>query len=403
MKFASISQRLSSLGSEKWVVHIEGKRRRNAGEPVIMLSIGEPDLPPPAAVLEAARAGIRVGRLGYLPGNGELAARHALARHYTHQMGRDIGTEQFLFLPGTQTALYVAFTTIIEPGDEVILLDPYYATYEAVVTAPGGIPVPVLLDVERNFHPDLKAIEKAITPRTRAILLNSPSNPTGAVFTPEEIHAIGVLAQKHDLWIVSDEVYATQVHGNHVFASPFQHNAFEERVIVVSSISKSHAVPGFRSGWIAASEDYCRRVLPFIDTMLFGSQPFLEDALAVAVTEDYVETRAMRQAYWQRARALLRALSGSDHVKARMPEGGMFVMVDVRGTGLTGDAFAHRLLKDENVVTMPGESFGQGGSGHLRVALTVAEDVMHDAGQRIARCAARVVAERRNERMLQEA
>jgi arginine:pyruvate transaminase len=394
MKFASITQRLSSLGSEKWAVHIEGKRKRGLGEPIIMLSIGEPDLPPPPQLLEVARTGIRMGRIGYLPGNGELPARQSLARHYTQQMGREISTEQFLFVPGTQTALYLAFTTILEPGDEVILLDPYYATYEAVVTAHGGVPVPVALDADRGFHPNLAAIEKAITPRTRAILLNSPANPTGAVFTPHEVQAIGAMAKRHDLWIVSDEVYATQVHGNHVFASPFQQKDLEERVIVVSSISKSHAVPGFRAGWLAASEAYCKRVLPVVETMLFGSQPFLEDALAFALSQEFAETRAMREAYWARGKALVEALRASRHVKARMPEGGMFVMVDVRGTGLSGEAFARRLLAEELVVTMPGESFGQGGAGHLRVALTVGEAVMRDAGARIARFADRVSAER---------
>jgi arginine:pyruvate transaminase len=390
MKLASIADRLATLGSDKWRVHIEGKQRRARGEELIFLSIGEPDLPPPEAILDEARGRIRRGNLGYIPANGDKHLLAALSRHYSKQMGRNIGTDQFMFLPGTQTALSIAFLSILEVGDEVILFDPYYATYEAVVTAPGGVPLPVALDPDRGFHPDLAAIEKAISPRTKAILLNSPSNPTGAVFTSSEIRAIGDIAKKHDLWIVSDEVYATLIHGEHVFASPFMHHDLEERTVVVSSISKSHAVPGFRCGWIAASADFCEKALPVSETMLFGSQPFLEDALAFALNNEFVETAAMRDAYWKRGGALVEGLKKSNRVKARLPEGGMFVMVDVRGTGLSGNDFARRLLAEEGVVTMPGESFGTCGAGHLRVALTVDEAKMAEAAKRIVRLADRI-------------
>ncbi len=387
MKLASIATRLATLGSDKWAVHIEGKRRRAAGEKLIFLSIGEPDLPPPQTLLDHTREQLRIGRLGYSPGTGDVALTQSLSRFYSRQTGRDISPDQFLFVPGTQTGLSLAFLSILEPGDEVLMFDPYYATYEAVVTAPGGIPVGVKLDADRGFHPDLAALEAAVTPRTRAILLNSPSNPTGAVFTPAEIRSIGDIAKKHDLWIVSDEVYATMIHGEHTFTSPFFHQDLEERTIVVSSISKSHAVPGFRCGWMVGSKDYVAKALPVTETMLFGSQPFLEDALSFALDNDFTETEAMRQAYWARGKALVDGLKVSNRVKARMPEGGMFVMIDVRQTGLSGDDFARKLLAEQHVVTMPGESFGAGGAGHLRVALTVDQATMAEAAKRIVKVA----------------
>jgi arginine:pyruvate transaminase len=388
MKLASIATRLATLGSDKWAVHIEGKRRRAAGDKLIFLSIGEPDLLPPKSLLDHARQNIRPGRLGYSPGTGDVALCRSLARFYTTQTGRNIGGDQFLFVPGTQTGLSLAFLAILEFGDEVLMFDPYYATYEAVVTAPGGVPVGVKLDPDRGFHPDVAALEQAVTPRTKAILLNSPSNPTGAVFTSDEIRAIGDVAKKHDLWIVSDEVYATMIHGTHRFASPFFHKDLEERTIVVSSISKSHAVPGFRCGWMAGSAEFCAKILPVSETILFGSQPFLEDALSFALDHDFAETNAMRDAYWQRGKALVDGLHASNMVRAGMPEGGMFVMVDIRPTGLSGDVFARRLLAEHGVVTMPGESFGAGGAGHLRLALTVDETMMAEAARRIVALAA---------------
>lgn len=382
MKLATVADRLSRLGSEKWAVHIEGRQRAAEGDRLIFLSIGEPDLPPPPALLEYARQQIKPENLHYSSGRGEAVLLQSLARYYTHQTGRTIGPRQFLYVPGTQTALYLAFQSILDPGDEVLLLDPYYATYEAVVTSPGGVPVAVPLDPERGFHIDFAALQKAVTPQSRAILLNSPSNPTGAVFTRDEVLAIGEFARQHDLWIVSDEVYATQVHGNNVFTSPFFFKELEERTIVVSSISKSHAVPGFRSGWIAASEAFCERMLPVAETMLFGSQAFLENTLSFALDHEFAETNATRLAYVERAKALIAGISGSK-LKARMPEGGMFVMLDVRATGLSGNDFARRLMAEHDVVTMPGESFGLQGAGHLRVALTVDEKQMAEAARRM--------------------
>ena len=390
MRLGKITERPYGRGLEKWAVHLEGRRRAALGEPLIFLSIGEPDAPPPAAILDEAEKQMRAGRIRYAEGRGEANARRALARVYTRQTGRAIHENQFIYLPGTQTALYAAMMTVCDMGDEVLMADPYYATYEGVIAAAGGVTVPVRVDPDHGFHLKAADLEKYITPKSRVLLMNTPSNPTGAVFTRSEIEKIGRLCEKHDLWIISDEVYATLTYGNTVFSSPFDVPELEKRTIVVSSISKSHAIPGFRSGWIAASAEFCDRCIPVTETMLFGSQPFIEDALAFALDNHFPELDAMKRDYEARARALVAALKGSAKVSARMPEGGMFIMVDVRKTGLSGEAFAHRLLEEEGVVTMPGESFGAGGSGHLRVALTVDEAQITEACKRIVRLAEKI-------------
>jgi len=390
MRFAAITGRLAGLGSEKWAVHIAGKRRAAHGEKMIFLSIGEPDLPPPAAIMDMAERQMRAGRTRYSNGRGEPEVLAALSRMYSRRTGRTITPQQFLFLPGTQTALYAAMMTLIDLGHEVLMADPYYATYEGVIAAAGGVPVPVRVNPDHGFHLKAADLEKAITPRTRVLLMNTPSNPTGAVFTAEEIARIGRLCEKHDLWIVSDEVYATLTYGNAVFASPFDMAELEKRTVVVSSVSKSHAMPGFRCGWIAASEEFCARALPITETMLFGSQPFLEDATAFALDNHFPEIDEMKRTYERRARAVVAGLKGAKTVSARMPEGGMFVMVDVRKTGLSGEVFAMKLLTEENVVTMPGESFGAGGAGHLRVSLTVDEDQIKEACKRIVKLAGKL-------------
>jgi arginine:pyruvate transaminase len=390
MRLAKIADRLSGLGADKWAVHIEGKRRAARGEKLIFLSIGEPDSPPPAAIMDVANRQMRAGRVKYSPSQGEPEVLAALSRHYTRQMGRPIGADQFLFLPGTQTALYTAMMATLDEGDEILLPDPYYATYEGVIAAAGGIAVPVRLDPDHGFHPKVSDLEAAVTPKTRAILINTPGNPTGCVFTAGEVRAIGTMAKKHDLWIISDEVYAELIYGNNIFSSPFQHKEFEERTIIVSSLSKSHAMPGFRCGWIASSAEFCSRALSITETMLFGSQPFLEDAAAFALDNHFPELDAVKARYETRARALVEGLKKSKVVTAHLPEGGMFVMVDVRKTGLSGEEFARKLLASEGVVTMPGESFGAGGAGHVRVALTVDEAQISEACVRICRLAAQL-------------
>jgi arginine:pyruvate transaminase len=390
MNYAKITERLQGLGSDKWAVHIEGKEREVRGEKLIFLSIGEPDAAVPKAIIDVADRQMRAGRTRYSNGRGEPQILRTLSSMYSNRTGRHVSPRQFLFLPGTQTALYVAFIGVIDIGDEVLLPDPYYATYEGVIAAAGGVPVPVRADPDQGFHLSADDLERKIGPKTRALLLNTPGNPTGTVFTADEVAKIGALCRKHDLWIVSDEVYATLTYGNTVFVSPFDDKALEERTIVVSSVSKSHAMPGFRCGWIAASEEFCDRILPLSETILFGSQPFLEDATAFALENHFPEVDAMKVSYERRARTLLAGLNGSKTISARMPEGGMFVMVDVRKTGLSGDEFARRLLAEEAVVTMPGESFGLGGAGYLRIALTVDEKEIAEAAKRITRLAERV-------------
>ena len=384
MRFASITERLQGLGSDKWRVHMEGTRRRAGGEDVIMLSIGEPDFAPPAAVMDMVTSRMRAGRTRYSSGRGEPEVLEAIARKYSRRTGRTIATDQVAFLPGAQTALFAVFMTLVEKGDAVLLPDPYYATYEAVVAAPGAQAVPVPLDPDAGFHLTAADLDRAVTPNTRALLLNTPSNPTGAVLSRETIAAIGEFCTRHGLWIVSDEVYSDLVYHSQ-FTSPFDDERFCERTVVVSSVSKSHAMTGFRCGWAVGSREFIDRLLPLSETMLFGSQPFLQDATAFALDNVFSECGAMREAYLRRARLVVEILNDAPGVRALMPESGMFIMADVRASGLSGDEFASRLLEEELVAAMPGESFGAAAAGHVRISLTAADDDMAEACRRIVR------------------
>lgn len=391
MKFATISDRLTGLGAAKWAVHAEGLRRASLGESVILLSIGEPDLPPPASVIDKAASSMRSGRTRYAAGQGEPETLLAIADHLTRRSGFRVTPEQVLFTAGTQNGLCTALLTLVQAGDEVLVPDPYYATYEGLVAASGATFVPVPTLPEDNFHVTAQAIENAITTRTKVLLLNTPSNPTGAVLSVSEIDAIGEVCERHDLWIICDEVYADMTY-DAPFCSPFDRPHLRDRTLAVSSISKSHALPGFRAGWVASHPDVTPRLILVAEAMLFGSQPFIEDALAVALNEKHPEVERLRVAFRERAETLIKSFEGSKAITARMPEGGMFVMLDVRKTKLTGEQFAWQLLKEKNVSVMPGESFGNGGAGHIRIALTVDSVILRDACERIRSLAEKLVA-----------
>ncbi|KRO47242.1 MAG: aminotransferase [Acidimicrobiia bacterium BACL6 MAG-120924-bin43] len=386
MKFAPISDRLAGLGAAKWAVHSESLKRAALGQPIIILSIGEPDLPPPAKVLDQATKSMRSGRTRYAAGQGEPEALLAIANHLSKRSGNPVTPEQVLYTAGTQNGLCTALFTLVQAGDEVLVPDPYYATYEGLVAASGATFVSVPTSPDNGFHVTAQAIENAITPRTKVLLLNNPSNPTGAVLSVEEIDAIGEVCERHDLWIICDEVYADMTFDG-TFCSPFDRPHLRHRTLSVSSISKSHALPGFRAGWVACPAEVTPRLVLVAEAMLFGSQPFIEDALAVALNETHPEVERMRAAYKERADVIVEAFKDSKLISTRLPEGGMFMMLDIRKTGLTGEQFAWRLLDEENVGTMPGESFGSGGAGHVRVALTVEAELLKEASIRIRRLA----------------
>nr|WP_316650773.1 pyridoxal phosphate-dependent aminotransferase [uncultured Gellertiella sp.] len=382
MRYASITERLSTLGSGKWAVHIEARAMAAAGKDIIELTIGEPDVAPDQALLEECTRAMHAGRTRYSNGRGEPAVVKALAEKYRKRRA-GVTENNILCFPGTQTALFAVMLGLVEAGDAVLVGDPLYATYEGVVASTGARLVPVPLSPGNRFHLRAEDLEKAITPECRVLLLNSPHNPTGAVLTADEIAAIGEVCRRHDLWIVSDEVYEELIF-DAAFASPFDNPDLSDRTIVVSSISKSHAAPGFRSGWAAGPEAFCERVLPVSETMLFGGQPFISDMTAMAVSQPFSTSAVMRENYLRRARILENALAGEPLLRVMMPEGGMFILIDVSASGLSGEDFAWELLKTQNVAVMPGSSFGEEARDFIRISLTVPDASLTTAATRIA-------------------
>ena len=383
MRYASVTERLAGLGSDKWVLNAAAQHRAAMGHPVINLTIGEPDVPTPTDLIETACTAMRAGRTGYSNGRGESSLLNALSKRYTALLGRDIQTDRFLCLPGTQTSLFLVFSALCEPGCEVILGDPMYATYEGIIRASGAVPVPVALRPDMKFRLQANDVEEKITEKTRVIFLNSPHNPTGAILQPDGLRAMGELAQRHDLWIVSDEVYGDLTHDGRPFTSALTDPAFEERTICTASISKSHASPGFRSGWAVGPAEFCRRALPLSETMLFGSQPFIADMTAEAVSAPPTLARSMAERMAHRARIIEDELHGIAGLRVHRPEAGMFALLDVRALSNDSRSLALDILEQADVAMMPGSSFGSALEGWLRVALNASDDDTREACARL--------------------
>ena len=386
MDVSEVTRNLSTLGGAKWDLHVRARALAAAGHPIIELTIGEPDEPMAPALVPAMAQALEAGRVGYSNGRGEEVLLDALAARYTARRGREFATANFLAFPGTQTALYALMRGLVDPGDEVVVFDPCYATYEGVVAGAGATMVSAPLDPDTGFSIDFDALEAVLTSRTRAILLNNPHNPAGSLLDEDACTRLGELAVQRGLWLICDEVYEDLIYDNRPLVSPLNHAAFDGYALGCASISKSHAAPGLRSGWVVGAEAVIEQLVPLAETMLFGNQPFIADATAAALGDTGETAARMRRSLRRRAKLVTEALDGVAGLRIAEPQAGMFVLVGVGGTGLglDGHAFATRLLEQAGVAVMPGTSFGAVTRDWIRLSLTVPDDVLQRACDRIA-------------------
>jgi arginine:pyruvate transaminase len=383
MKFTDAISRLEAAGTDSWGIYRRAQEKRAQGQHIIGMAIGEPDIPTPDAIIESTIQSLQAGRTNYAPSLGDPDLRTALAARYTRTTGRTISPDQIACLPGTQTALYMVMSTIAGPGNDVIVGDPMYATYGPVLAACGATARSVPLRAEAGFRIDADDIAERLTPNTTALLLNSPHNPTGAVLTSGDFDRIGALAREHDLWLVVDEVYEELVFEGATFVSALADPSLADRTIVLNSMSKSHAAPGFRSGWCVAPVGFCERMRPLLEAALFGSPPFIADATAHAVQQPSPVAAGMAKRFAARADRLMTALHQKTDLKVNRPAAGMFALVDASATGMSGYEYAHHLLDHGAVVVMPGSSFGTTIESWVRVALTASDEDFDEGVRRI--------------------
>lgn len=382
MKFSNRTDRIAGKGSRAWKVHRDAYEMKQQDRNVILLTVGDPDQRTPEVLIEGVIDALQARETGYAPILGFDDVRDAIAARFASVTGRPCRRSNVSVVPGAQAGLFCALQCLVEEGDEVIVPEPTYATYESVIGSAGGKMVNVPLRPERGFHPDIETIAAAITPRTRAIWINSPHNPTGAVMTADEVAAICGLCREHDLWLISDEVYETLAFSaQHV--SPWSLPDMAERTVVISSISKSHAAPAMRFGWVIGPPELTDHMANLILCMFYGAPRFIQRAALAALSNEPPLVAEMKKVYERRAASMSAILSTAPRCRVWPPEAGMFIMLDVRDTGMNGDTFAERLLAEQGVAVLSCEGFGPSASGHLRISLTAPDNLLSEAARRI--------------------
>ena len=352
------------------------------GRDIIHLGVGDPDFDTPAGIVSAAVTALENGRTHYSPIPGEVGLRAAIAEQSAQQTGAPVGEGQVTIFPGAQCALFATLQCLAGPDDEVILLEPFYATYEGVARSGGAQLVTVPLPADKHFDLDIERIGNAITGKTRVILTNSPGNPSGAVFSKDSWESLLSLCIEKDIWLVSDEVYSDLVY-DCVNISPLGLPGAQNNVVVVSSVSKSHAMTGWRLGWCVAPESVSAHLANLAQCLLFGVTQFVQDAAEFALRESQADVAAIKEASQRRRDVLCDRLGAIDGLTVHKPGGGMFAMVDVSGLGIDGEEFASGLLDHSGVAVVPGFAFGDSAKDYVRIGFLITEAELHKATDRI--------------------
>jgi len=384
MKFSPLVDRVKGESVAAWTIHYAARDAQLRGEDVIVLSIGDPDLETPAPVLERAVASLRAGDIRYTPAAGRWSLREAIAQVHARRTGQAVDADNVIFLSGAQNSLFAASLCIAGPGDEVLALEPLYPSYPATIRASGARLVRVPAPAAGGFRPDLSKLEAAITPQTRALFFATPNNPSGVILNKQELAAIGELARRHSLWIVADEVYAGLAPDGRVFGLAA---ALPEQVVTISSLSKSHSLPGFRAGWLVGPKGLVKHAESLSMCMLFGLPGFIQEAALTALQGSNAPELRVRELCTARRDMLLKGLDGVPGLRCYVPDAGMFTLIDVRATGLSGYDFMSGLFKSERVSVLDGGAFGEETCGFVRLCFATDEDTLREAILRIRRYA----------------
>jgi len=377
MQLSKRIQQITTDGSDGWEILYKSRAMIARGQDVLELTIGEHDIRTDPTILAAMHQSALGGHTGYasVPGTPEL--RRAVAARIQERTGVPTSHKNVLITPGGQAGLFAAILCATDPGDGVVHLDPYYATYPTSIRAASCVPMPIKTGPENDFQPsaaDLATCRDGAS----AFLMNSPNNPTGTVYSDATMQAIAEYVQRNELTLISDEVYDTQIwSGAHV--SPRALPNMAERTIVIGSMSKSHAMTGSRIGWAIAPEEAIENMIDLATNTTYGVAGFVQDAALFALSQGEVFEDEIAAPFKRRREIALNILQGFPNIPIIAPRGGMYLMLDIRKTGLSGIEFANRLLDERSIAVMPGESFGDSAAGHIRVAMTIADGRFGDA------------------------
>ena len=374
------SKRITTLlggGSDGWDVFNRARQMIADGISVTELTIGEHDIRTAAPILQDMHRAAMAGHTGYASVPGTSALRDIVAQRVQDRTGVPTTRDNVMITPGGQSALFSAHAAVCDPGDTALYLDPFYATYPGTLRGVSAKPLCIQTRAEDAFQPRAEDIA-AHAKGAKSLLINSPNNPTGVVYSRATLDGIAQVCIDNDLWLISDEVYDTQVwEGEHI--SPRALPGMAERTLVVGSTSKSHAMTGSRCGWIVGPQHIIADLINLATHTTYGVPGFIQDAAGFALTQGAALEAEVAEPFRRRRTLAKNVLAGQNAVALVPAQGAMYLMLDVRNTGLSGEAFANALLDAHHIAVMPGESFGKAAAGHIRVAMTIEDGAFEQA------------------------
>ncbi|MEM9278369.1 MAG: pyridoxal phosphate-dependent aminotransferase [Pseudomonadota bacterium] len=383
----SPSQRITEISEsdlEGWEVYVEAQKRNHEGADILMVCIGDHDFPTPFDSVAACKKALDDGFHNYSEIQGQPALLEAIAKVSTRAAGMPVSTKEVIAMPGGQGGLYASMQAVLNPGDHVVIVSPHYVTYPGTVRSAGGTFTLVEASPDNGFQPEASAIEAAIKPNTRAVMINSPNNPTCAIYSRETLEAIAKVCIDKDVWLISDEVYWSLSNDQHI--SPRSLPGMKDRTLVIQSMSKSHGMTGWRFGWIIASEEMTYFLTQHNLVSTYGMNDFISRAATIALNDE-IGVNEIAETYRKRGEVFLDALQGANGIRTMNEPGGMYFMLDIRSITNDAQKFAFGLLDEESMAVMPGDSFGPSAAGHLRISLCQPEEKLKEAATRLRRFA----------------
>jgi len=380
-----IASRVSQLtGEGALAVFSRAKELERQGRSIIHLELGEPDFHAAAPVVDAVRAAVAAGRDRYCSTRGVPALREAIAEYLKRTRRLDVAAEQVLVAPGCKMALSLAMMALIEPGDEVLYPDPGFPIYPSFTRGLDAIAVPFGLEEKNKFQPDINEIAQKISSRTRMIIFNSPNNPTGTVFSNAALAGIAKLAVKHDLWVLSDEIYARILFGGE-YQSISVLPGMVDRTVVIDGFSKSFAMTGWRLGYAVAPV----RVIDAMDLLVLNTftctAEFTQVAAIEALRDSTNAVEAMVTEYRKRRDQFVAGLARIPGFRCQAPDGAFYAWVNIEDTGISAEELQKLLLEEAGVAGIAGAAFGAGGKNYLRFSLVSARNLLEEALERMQR------------------
>ncbi len=374
------SDRISNInlgGSDGWEVFNRARQLMAEDHNIVELTIGEHDIKTHPSILNAMHEAACAGQTGYasVPGSDKL--RDLVAARVQSRTGVVTTRDNVMITPGGQAGLFAAHLAACNERDKALYVEPYYATYPSTIRSLGLEAISIPTKAEDAFEPQEECLRSSAK-TARSLLINSPNNPSGTVYSRACIDMIARVSQETDLWLISDEVYDTQVwSGEHI--SPRAMPNMTERCLVIGSMSKSHAMTGSRVGWIVGPEHMIDKLIDLATNMTYGIPGYIQEAAYFALSQGPEMEKEVAAPFARRRSLAMAILEDFPNVSAIDPRGAMYLMVDIRKTGLSGDAFANKLLDEHQIAVMPGESFGRSAAGHLRVAMTIEDRAFEKA------------------------